>query len=754
MRPGRWGATIIVALGACLLVGGPVGAAPLLRAQIVQRGDFVLLGNTLAHDCSPVTPAPLVGAVGDCGAATVDGAADVLWRADSPFAGAAAASVAIEPDKARSSAVLLLPPGAEITHAFLYWGAQLAIAGADSTVELGRPGFLDTELAADACYVSADGSYVCSVDVSELVTDLGPGLYRVAGVKVRPFLHLFDEEVFAAWWMVVVYERPFDTLRSIGVYEGLDAVRPLQPCEAALEGFVVPTTGVAGTLGLVGLAGDHDVLGDQVLLADWPLGDAQNPFDDFFNGTRSAFGFPVSVAGDLPRLSGLPASTSGLDLDVLDISSRLDPLQTFVPLTVTTAADTLLLATAVVSVTTAAPDLSIVETWEDLNDGACVPGDIIEYTIEVTNVGNDAAVEVVLTDELPAGVTFVPGTLEIVEGEEPGFLSDVAADDEGEVLGDEIVVRLGVGADDEVGGLLAIGASTVVRFQVVIDDDAEGIIAHQCTVEAAGELGAPVAEFPAPELEQPPIEFLVEACDESSACPSDVPLCDLGPVPNVCVECLEDADCGPLEACDLLTSTCECEGDGPELCDGLDNDCDGDVDEDFAVGDPCEVGVGECVVEGALACDDFGDVVCDGLPGPPAFELCDGLDNDCDGAVDIGCAKCEHDLECGGPFSGRICVVGFCVDGCRGVGNFCPLGLECSSGGAFPGQCFDPDLLDDLPFEDPQPGDLVDEGGGGLVSCACDDRPGDREGPWLLVLAALARPRRARTSVAPRGAGG
>ncbi|MCY1013549.1 hypothetical protein OV079_50085 [Nannocystis pusilla] len=739
-----------MALGACLLIGGPAGAAPLLRAQIVQRGDFVLLGNTLAHDCSPVTPAPLVGAVGDCGAATVDGAADVLWRADSPFAGAAAASVAIELDKARSSAVLLLPPGAEITHAFLYWGAQLAIAGADSTVRLERPGFLDLELAADTCYVGADGSYVCSVDVGELVIDQGPGLYRVSGVKVRPFFNLVDEEVFAAWWMVVVYERPFDPLRSIGVYEGLDAVGPLQPCEAAMTGFVVPTTGVAGTLGLVGLAGDHDVLGDQVLLSDWPLGDALNPFDDFFNGTRSAFGFPVSVAGDLPRLSGLPASTSGLDLDVVDISSRLDPLQTFLPLTVTTAADSLLLATAVVSVTTAAPDLSIVETWEDLNGGACVPGDIIEYTIEVTNVGNDAAVEVVLTDELPDGVTFVPGTLEIVEGEEPGFLSDVAFDDEGEVLDDELVVRLGVGADEEVGGSLAIGESTVVRFQVVIDDDAEGIIAHQCSVVAAGELGAPVAEFPAPELEQPPIEFLVEECDDDSDCPADVPLCDLGPVPNVCVECLEDADCESPEVCDPLTSTCECEAEGPELCDGLDNDCDGDIDEDFAVGDPCEVGVGECVAEGSLVCDDFGDVVCDAVPGAPAPELCDGLDNDCDGEVDGDCSKCGIDLECGGPFSGRICVVGFCVDGCRGAGNLCPLGLECSSGGVFPGQCFDPDLLGDSPPGDPQPGDLVDQGGVGPISCTCDDRPGERPGPWLLVLAGLARRRRARARVAPR----
>ncbi|WAS91613.1 MopE-related protein [Nannocystis punicea] len=717
------------ALSLGLLVARPVGATPVLRAQIAQRGDFVMLGNTLAHDCSPVTPAPLVGTVGDCGASIVDGAADVLWRADAPFAGKAAAHVAIDADDARSSAVLLLPPAAVPTHAFLYWAAQLDIAGADANVELERPGFLDVELVADACFISADGSYVCSVDVSELVIDLGPGLFRVGGVEVRPFAHLFDEEVFAAWWMVVVYERSFDPLRSISVIEGIDAVLPQLPCEALFEGFVIPTIGVGGTLGLAGLAGDHDVIGDQVLLADFPLSDALNPVDDFFNGTRSAFGFPVSIAGDLPRLSGLAASTSGLDLDILDISDRLDPLQTSLSLAVTTAADSLLLATAVVSITTAAPDLSIVETVEDLSGGAFVPGDIVEYTIEVTNIGNDDAVDVVLTDELPAGVTFLPGTLEVVEGEEPGLLSDVALDDEGECLDDTIVIRLGIGADEVNGGELPVGDSTLVRFQVVIDDEAEGIISHQATVEAAGELGAAVEEFTSEES----IEFLVEECDESSPCPFDVPLCDLGPVPNVCVECLEDGDCDEGEACDPLTSTCECEATGPELCDGLDNDCDEDIDEDFDLGDPCTAGLGECLADGELVCDDMGGVVCDAVPGQPVAELCDGLDNDCDGDIDGACAACKFDSECGGFFEGRVCLLGFCIDGCRGVGNYCPVGLECSSPDLAIGECVEIKLGDD------ELDDLVDDKANEILGCTCDDRPGDGAGPVLLILAVLAR---------------
>ena len=35
----------------------PAAAAPGIRAQSIQRGDFVLFGNTLGHECAAGTPA-------------------------------------------------------------------------------------------------------------------------------------------------------------------------------------------------------------------------------------------------------------------------------------------------------------------------------------------------------------------------------------------------------------------------------------------------------------------------------------------------------------------------------------------------------------------------------------------------------------------------------------------------------------------------------------------------------------------------
>ena len=71
-----------------------------------------------------------------------------------------------------------------------------------------------------------------------------------------------------------------------------------------------------------------------------------------------------------------------------------------------------------------------------------------------------------------------------------------------------------------------------------------------------------------------------------------------------------------------------------EECDGLDNNCDGDVDE--GCGDTChDIDEDEYEDEacGGLDCDDQDPEI---YPG--AIEACDGVDNNCDGTPDEGCS--------------------------------------------------------------------------------------------------------------------
>lgn len=77
-------------------------------------------------------------------------------------------------------------------------------------------------------------------------------------------------------------------------------------------------------------------------------------------------------------------------------------------------------------------------------------------------------------------------------------------------------------------------------------------------------------------------------------------------------------------------------------CDGIDGNCDGNIDEWFQeLGKPCDDGaLGVCVDKGVIICDpqNSGKTVCNvavpPAPLPPTPEKCNGIDDDCDGFID------------------------------------------------------------------------------------------------------------------------
>lgn len=650
-------------------------AAPTLRVQVDQRGDFLLIGNTFGYECAAGTPAPLVGTVGvgACSgqAASInDSAPDLHWRADAPADGEALADATVTAATARTTAVLALPSGATVTHAFLYWAAG-AVTTPGTTVTLDRVGTFTASVTATSTFTTPSLGSQQVADVTALVRQHGSGPYRVSGVTMPELDHVSDDNAFAGWAMVVLYALASDPVRNLALYDGFDTITPSSSASAQVSGFVVPNSGFSGRLGVVAWEGDNGVIGDSVFFnGGAPLTNAQNPADDFFNGTRSRLGSAVSVAGDLPQLTGTAQSYGGIDLDVVDVTARLSAGQTFAPLQASTVGDVFHLGAMVTSISTTRPMFgSLSKTVVDLNGGEVQPGDVLEYSVQATNEGSDTAVGVVLTDVLPTGMTYVPGTLRISAGANSGAKTDAPADDQGEYLAStrSLTVRLGFGADSATGGQLGISASTTVVFRVTVDAGFGGTLDNQATLNAAGLLGAaPGDTLSDADLVAPgrnPTRVVVQQCTVDSECSGATPHCLATGSPRRCVGCIANSHCmGRQPRCELTTNTCAaCLANGPPSCVN-------------PAAPACQLAPSPL----AGACTEC---------SVSATGLCSATKPVC--LVGTGRCGCAADADCGGPSSGQLCVATMqCAAGCRGTGgNGCPMGKACTSTDATPGTC-------------------------------------------------------------------
>jgi uncharacterized repeat protein (TIGR01451 family) len=295
-----------------------------------------------------------------------------------------------------------IPAGASIVAAYLYWG--------------GSGGTVDANVTLNGQGVAAQRTFTATfnnggtnfpyfggfADITSRIT--GNGTLTFSGLTVATGSpHCDSSAVVAGWSVIAIYGSPNERLRAVNVYDGLQFFRgnslTLNP-----DGFRIPPTNFDGRMTVVTWEGDP--------------GNSE-PLDGFsevlrFNGTAVDDG--IVVAGSDPTIQPYDgtvntagvATSYGVDVDTFDVTALLTPGQTSATTVYSAGGDLVLLTAQIVSATSEpVVDLRLTK----MHVGNFTVGGSNVYTLTVSNLAGSQREDntVVVTDTLPAGLTFVSG---------------------------------------------------------------------------------------------------------------------------------------------------------------------------------------------------------------------------------------------------------------------------------------------------------------------------------------------------------
>lgn len=438
-----------------------------VRYTTNDTGDITFAANTLMTAGPPATPQQIADVQNGVGPKQNNNDFTMTY-----------VDIDADPSTFNSSAsALVMPAGSEVLFAGLYWGARTnntfptGLTAQRDSVKFKAPGDTAYRDLTGTTIGTSDSSYQSFADVTDIVRAGEAGTYYTANVQ-----SIKDaKDYYAGWSLVVAYRAPGAPARNLTIFDGYGKVAKSagdSTIDVSISGFKAPPSGpVNATLGFIAYEGDRGSDGDKVLfdggLGPKQLSDASNPANNFFNSTISNRGSLVPTKG--PNY----VNQMGYDADLVTANGIIKNAATGATITLTTGGETYYPGVVTSSIELFAPEITVAKQVADLNGGTVQAGDVLRYTITVANdpTALDAAVNVLLTDAIPAYTTYKPGSLVIAAGANTGAKTDAADGDQAEFMGDSVRFQLGSGAGGAgtSGGRLAPGGSTTVTFEVTVD---------------------------------------------------------------------------------------------------------------------------------------------------------------------------------------------------------------------------------------------------------------------------------------------
>lgn len=406
---------------------GEVKSIPLVvRSTVNATGAITFTGNTLGLSRSETAGVP--GTQDSIGAFTTTNASvqygtyplgtTSLYQSNS------------------SSAILVLPAGSTVLYAELIWGGSYINGTVNLSAAINNPVTFITPAGTSsvtpdpATYNQFDlgngaSGYVRSANVTSLVQNGGAGTYTTGAVVGTIVITNDATANHAGWTLGVIYQNPSLPFRNMSLRAGGVLVQSTSaPVVTTLTGFATPLSGALGGRALFSAQeGDANRTGDQALFGptsatsvalSGPNNLAANFFASQINGDTGTLN-TTGTFGTRNQTNGAPGTNiiggrQGWDITNVDVSARLINNQSSAVLTLTTSGDAYIVNANAIQVDINAPKITVAKA--SAASGA-VAGDSVLYTVTVSNAGTASAASVVLSDSLPVGLTFIPGSVTV-----------------------------------------------------------------------------------------------------------------------------------------------------------------------------------------------------------------------------------------------------------------------------------------------------------------------------------------------------